>query len=74
MKLTEAAFLAIAQQKYAQMQSELQETEIDFYEYEKRLDLIMTDFGRLILENGLRGKGGCKRKKKKLKRVLGQYR
>lgn len=74
MKLTEAAFLAIAQQKYAQMQSELQETEIDFYEYEKRLDLIMTDFGRLILENGLSDTSVCKRKKKKLKRVLGQYR
>jgi hypothetical protein len=38
---------------YQELKDQLKDDEIDFYEYEKRLDGIMTNFGRDILESSL---------------------
>lgn len=53
MRLTEEEFLKKAQSMYQLMKEQLKDEEIDFYEYESRLDEISRDFGRELLESSL---------------------
>jgi hypothetical protein len=65
MRLTEEEFMAIAKSFYEEMTTELKDEEIDFYEYESRLDKKVTDFGRTILEKSLSDTEVSSEKKKK---------
>jgi len=68
MRLTEEEFLAIAKLQYAEMNKQLKPDEVDFYEYESRLDVIMNDFGRRVLEGSLSDTTVSSDKKKRFKR------
>ncbi len=74
MRLSEEEFINIAMSVYQEMTTELKVEEIDFYEYESRLDKIMTVFGREILEKSLSDTEVSLDKKKRYKRDSGKSR
>lgn len=53
MKLSKEDFMALASVKYDLLETELDSNKIDFYEYEMRLEQIMLEFSRQILEQSL---------------------
>jgi hypothetical protein len=62
--MTETAFVALAQQRYAELQAL---NKIDnFYDYEKSFDKIWRDLGREVLESNLSNVPADRRKKKHL--------
>jgi hypothetical protein len=62
--MTEEAFVALAQQRYAELQAL---NKIDnFYDYEKSFDKIWRDLGREVLEANLSNVAADRRKKKHL--------
>jgi hypothetical protein len=70
MRLTEEEFIEKAKSMYKLMKEQLKSEEIDFYEYESRLDVISKDFSRDILESSLSDIEVSSDKKKKSKRDL----
>lgn len=67
MKMTEELFVAEAKKMYASLESELNSSTIDFYEYESRLDKLTTEFGRKVLELSLSETEVSSSEKKKFK-------
>jgi hypothetical protein len=62
--MTEATFIALAQERYAALQSL---NKIDnFYDYEKEFEKIWLDLGREVLESNLSNVPADRRKKKHL--------
>jgi hypothetical protein len=53
MRLTEEEFIEKAKSMYKLMKEQLKSEELDFYEYESRLDVLSKDFSRAILESSL---------------------
>lgn len=51
--LTKESFIEKASQFYDKLQSELDDKHQDFYEYEGKLDELLTLFGKEILQEGL---------------------
>lgn len=70
MRLTEEEFISKAKSMYQLMKEQLKSEDIDFYEYESRLDEISKDFSRDILESSLSDIEVPSERKKKSKRVL----
>lgn len=68
--LTKESFMEKASQFYDKLQTELDDKQQDFYEYEGKLDELMTLFGKEILQEGLGSVPLDIRKKKKSKRDL----
>jgi hypothetical protein len=62
--MTEAAFMAMAQKRYAELQAL---NKIDnFYDYEKEFDSIWRELGRAVLESNISELPADRRKKKHL--------
>jgi hypothetical protein len=62
--MTEAAFISLAQKRYAELQAL---NKIDnFYDYEKEFDRIWQDLGRAVLESNISELPADRRKKKHL--------
>ncbi len=62
--MTEASFIALAQQRYQELQA-LNKIE-SFYDYEKEFDKIWQDLGRAVLEANVSEVPADRRKKKHL--------
>lgn len=60
--MTEEEYIAIARQKYQELQN--LKDEKSFYAYEKTFDEIWTDLGRQVLEKNLSDLPADRRKKK----------
>ena len=60
--MTEEEYIAIARQKYLELQK--LKNEKSFYSYEKTFDQIWTDLGRQVLEKNLSDVPADRRKKK----------
>lgn len=60
--MTEQEYLALARQKYQELQNLKEEK--SFYRYEKTFDEIWTDLGRQVLEKNLSELPADRRKKK----------
>jgi hypothetical protein len=70
MRLTEEEFIKKAKSMYKLMKEQLKSEDIDFYEYESRLDELSKDFSRDILESSLSETEVPSEKKKKSKHDL----
>jgi hypothetical protein len=68
--LSKATFLEKSSALYDELTSQLDSNQIDFYEYEKRLESIMLGFTQQILEEGLSDTQVSAHKKKTFKRGL----
>jgi hypothetical protein len=62
--MTEVTFIALAQERYAALQS--LNTIDNFYDYEKEFEKIWQDLGREVLESNLSKVPADRRKKKRL--------
>jgi hypothetical protein len=62
--MTESQFMALAQQRYAELQA-LNKIE-SFYDYEKEFDRIWRDLGKAVLEKNISEVPTNRRKKKHL--------
>ena len=51
--LTKAKFMEKASDFYDKLQIEMDDKEQDFYEYEEKLDDLITQFGQDLLQDGL---------------------
>ena len=51
--LTKAKFMEKASDFYDKLQIEMDDKEQDFYEYEEKLDDLITQFGQELLQDGL---------------------
>ena len=63
--LSKAEFLALSSKLYDELSVQLDSKSIDFYEYEKRLELSMLSFSNNILEKSLSDTSVVAHKKKK---------
>ena len=63
--MTKTEYLALAESKWASL--EALQSEENFYDYEKKFDKIMTDLGKVLLEQSLGEVPLDRRNKKKLK-------
>lgn len=69
--MTESSFMAMAQKRYAELQSL---GKIDnFYDYEKEFDKIWQRLGREVLESGISELPGDRRKKNSIPVRENQY-
>ena len=68
--LSKASFMEKASEFYDKLSVELDDKEQDFYEYEQKLDELMTLFGKEIFEDGLGTVPVDVRKKKNFKHGL----
>ncbi len=66
-KLTKSSFIEKASAFYDKLQTEMDDKQQDFYEYEEKLDDLITQFGKELLQDGLGGVPVDIRRKKKSK-------
>ena len=62
--LTKASFMEKASDFYDKLQIEMDDNQQDFYAYEEKLDDLITQFGREVLQEGLGSVPEDMRKKK----------
>ena len=70
--LTKEAFMEKAGEFYEKLRQELDDKSQDFYEYESKLDELLTQFGQEVLQESLGKVSENKRKKKKLQTRFGK--
>ena len=68
--LTKEAFMEKAGAFYEKLRQDLDDKSQDFYEYESKLDELLTQFGQEVLQESLGKVSENKRKKKNFKRGL----